>query len=207
MLAETRTLLNETSSSNSSYTDQVLNDGMNMGYLLACAKAGLNQSIATASGVASQQLYALPADLLRLIAVKYNDPDTTTTDWVDLTIMDVSALGRLYPSWENDVAGIPTVAYRAKRTVIGLYPKPKTAGTSNIKLYYVERPTKLAAGSDIPDLPEEHHILPCYYSAFRALMIARDPSAGGFKTLFEQGLNQMEVEQAQSTDDPAFTWG
>lgn len=202
-----RNLLNETSTTNTQFTDAMLLDAMNDGYLLAAAKSGLNQSIATASSVLGQALYALPADVLRIQTVKYSDPTLSTAVLLPLTYMTLLQLGARYNNWENDPNGLTLVYYRPKRTVLGLYPKPVAAGTSNIKIYYTERPTKLAAASDIPDLPEEHHILLPYYAAFQMLMMARDPAAGGFKTLFDQGLNQMEIEQSTwSEEELSMGW-
>lgn len=99
---------------------------------------------------ANDESYDLPADSIRLRRVEL--------DGKALSRVELEELDNVVPDRNvtGTSSGSPVVYYVWGQT-LWLYPKPETAGTSNLDLFYLKRPAALAVDADIPEIPVHMH--------------------------------------------------
>lgn len=98
--------------------------------------------------IADQQEYTLPAYVYKVDyrgGIAYYDGTTKTR----LIMVTLKHLDDYESQWRTAVSGTPQMYY-LRNTTIGLYPKPVTAVTNGIEIYYIRKPTDLTNGMDIP---------------------------------------------------------
>lgn len=124
-------------------------DYANDGQMDIARKTEILQTTALISTIINTDLYALPADLIRIVRVTYLNSDIRSTTLNEISQLDI----------DKDVAGntgIPSLWYQAGNK-IGLYPTPSAAVANSVKVTYVKSPVALAADADIPEIPVHMH--------------------------------------------------
>src|ERR1017187_6450434 len=113
LLLATRRYINEEDSTNSHFTDPEITDYLNQAVLFLGSQMEWPEQIDQATAVSGQALYQLPADFVELTDIYFNNSK--------LVLLERADLGQISPSWQQDPASTPTVAYRYNRNTIGLY--------------------------------------------------------------------------------------
>jgi hypothetical protein len=108
------------------------------------------QDIATTSTVASQATYALPANLLSVRALMYNNlggppPVPNTPNWIRLVPSNLEKFAQETPNFMSTTTD--TLSYPRKYAIwnnqIYLYPPPLTGGSSDLVLFYIAHPVQI----------------------------------------------------------------
>lgn len=148
-----------------------------------------NISSNTQNGVANQADYDLPADLLQILEVRYdNDPL-----W-GITLRDLD-LG--YWDWRDADAGTPAYWYLRGTTSISLHPKPSANLTNGLVVHYVARPAVPTGHTDTYQIPASHETAILAYVKLQASL--KDMSGEGAKRVgYYQAL--WEQERAKISD-------
>ena len=130
------------------------------------------KSSGTTSTVADQREYSLPADCM------FIDPDAgiewkdSSDEWKRLTKKSIIWLNANNSDWRNSDSNDSLLYYYQRGQVIGLEPKPKTAISGGLKIYYIDKPNVLANDSDTPfskdDALEGYHPLIVTYALWKA---------------------------------------
>jgi hypothetical protein len=123
-----------------------INDGANK----LAQEQDILQATGVMSSVAGTNSYALPSDLLAVRTMYYNNKKlkflkrTEYDEYINSTDPDEIQVGTsfLYTQWGPNYV---------------LYPKPDTSIANGIKLFYIQRPTKVTTTADQCPLPEEYH--------------------------------------------------
>lgn len=154
-----RRYINEEDATNSHFSDSEINDYLNQAVTFLGTQMEWPEQIDQASAVANQTLYQLPSDFVALVDVYFNNQK--------IIVLDRSDLGHISPSWQNDPASIPKIAYRFNNDTIGLYPTPdSTQDGFVIQVQYIHLPATLSLDTDIPDLHTAFQMCLPFYAAF-----------------------------------------
>lgn len=109
------------------------------------------EATAFLSTVAGTNVYALPATVLSVVAIFYNDEQNGVDSWRPLEPTDLQRLSRERPneflSTETDKRGTPAQVARWNNSLY-LIPTPIAAGTDNVKLFVKTKPTPLTTLAD-----------------------------------------------------------
>ena len=155
----TRRYINETSTSNTHFTDSELNDYINQAVQFLAVEMEWNIQTDTAVAIQDQALYQLPTDFIELVDVYFNNTKMIILDRVDL--------GTVSPQWQNDPSGTPKICYRFDRNTIGVYnPPDSTQAGFLIQINYVRLPAELLTDTDIPDLHTAFQVCLPFYAAY-----------------------------------------
>lgn len=155
----TRRYINETNPANSHFTDGQLNDYLNQAVTFLGTQMEWPEQVDQAVAVTNQSLYQLPSDFLELVDIYFNGQK--------IIILDRADLGQISPSWQNDPASIPKVAYRFNNDTIGMYPVPdSTQNGFIIQIQYIHLPATLLLDTDVPDLHTAFQMCLPFYAAF-----------------------------------------
>jgi len=118
------------------------------------------RSSGTTSTVASQQEYSLPTDCMLIDPTGGICWKNSSGNWKRLEATSMSWLDQNVSDWRNASANDPKGYYK-KGQIIGLYPKPNSDGTDDIKIYYIDKPNTLSGNTDTPlekdDSLENYH--------------------------------------------------
>lgn len=126
-----------------------LADYANDGQMDIARKTEILQTSALISTIANTDLYALPADLIRIVRVTYLNSDIRSTTLAEISQLDI----------DKDVtvnSGTPSLWYQAGNK-LGLYPTPSAAVANVLKVFYVKSPALLALDADVPEIPLHMH--------------------------------------------------
>lgn len=112
-------------------------------------KHDLLQTKATSSIVAAQADYTVPADLLNLFGVRYDNRRL-----VEYSIQEVDLDGL---AATNATASDTPNSYSFFADLLTLYPTPAVALTNGLTILYLRQPTEVVTVSDPLTLPERYH--------------------------------------------------
>lgn len=117
----------------------------------------LLQTTAFTSGVAAQQEYTLPADLLILRGISYKSPSDVS--YVKLMGLDRPKFDEYIGGWDGSAyaQGTP-LCYFVWDNKIEVFPIPEVASANGFKIWYNRKPTDVVADVDIPSIPEIYHM-------------------------------------------------
>lgn len=197
-----RHYINEEDSVNSHFSDPEINDYLNQGVTFLAVQMEWPEQVDQATAVAEQTLYQLPDDFVALVDVYFDNQK--------LVILERPDLGEISPSWQNDHSGIPKVAYRDNRNVIGLYPTPDaTQNGKLIQIQYIHLPATLTNDADIPDLHTAFQMCLPFYAAFLCdYKMGNDKKAEMHLKNYDQHRKAlMSKIQKYSDDLLRFRWG
>ena len=149
---------------------------LNEAQIKICMESYLLLTTATASTVASQESYSVPSDFIKIEAVFiYN---TSTGNKRRLRVIDLH--GRdperntgdplYYYVWGINVSS-------ANQFTVNLQPIPSTSGTSDLEIWFRQRPLTMVSGGQAPEIPEHFQYALPSYVAWKLFM--RDQSAIG----------------------------
>lgn len=159
LILATRRYINEEDSTNSHHTDSEITDYLNQGQTFLGSEMEWNIQTDVATVVSGTALYALPDDFLVLLDCYFDNRR--------ITILERADLARLSSTWQNDIAAIPNVAYKAAQNTIGLYPAPDTTQNGKVlQIQYVRMPATLINSSDIPDVHTAYQMCLPFYAAY-----------------------------------------
>lgn len=130
--------------------------------------------------------YELPTDFLFMKRVTLDDTklDETTLDDLDNLSRGVDSVG----------SSTPTHFY-VSDNVLFLFPKPSTAGTANLDIWYVRQPTELVNDEDIPDIPVWMHKEIVQYCKIQARELDDDPeNQTRAQNLFDSSIGEIQYE-------------
>lgn len=169
MITETRSLINQTDSTNSQITNSQITGWLNEAYRAIITRLGAIPEETFALSTATGDI-ALDADILTLLRVRCYNPDNSSYEQLQIIGMDV--LDNLDSGWASADAGTPKYFVR-KNTFTGyLYPQPDTVHTSQVlNLDAIAFPANLSADSDTPSfLPRNLHDLMPHFAGWRGLL-------------------------------------
>jgi len=177
------------------------------------------KSSGTTSTVAAQREYSLPSDCMMIdpaAGIEWKDSDG---DWERLTRKSLIWLKGNNSDWRNSDSSDDLLYYYQRGQIIGLEPKPTTAISGGLKIYYIDKPNTLSDDSDTPfskdDSLEDYHPLIVSYTLWKAKQKrGKFTQAREFKTEYYEGLAIMRTEIQKKPDykphwevsEDYFTW-
>ena len=173
---------------------------LNEGQIKLCMESYLLLTCATSSTVASQEAYSVPSDFIKIEAVFiYN---TTTGNKRRLKCIDLM---------KRDAAqntGDPLYYYQSGLNVSGansdtvnLQPIPSTSGSSDLHIYFRQRPLTMVSGGQAPEIPEHfQYALPCY-AAWKLFQRDQSPISLGLANQYRAEWQEW-VESARAFRNP-----
>lgn len=197
-----RRYINEEDSANSHFTDAEILDYLNQGVQFLGTQMEWPEQVDQAVAVAGQTLYTLPDDFIALTDVYFDNKK--------LVILERADLGQISPNWQNDPNGIPTIAYRDNRNVMGLYRTPDTTQDAKIiQIQYIHLPATLSQDTDIPDLHSSFQMCLPFYAAFLCdYKLGNDKKSDMHLQKYDQHRKAlMSKVQKYSDDLLRFRWG
>lgn len=150
------------------WTDQQLNDLLNLGlyevqkYIIRI-NPDYNLSYYQANVVADQDLYDLPASLIRLDEVQLKD---SSGNYYTITKTDAKIATRMIES--NPLQQNTQTNFFLRGRYLGLSPVPTSSVTGGLRLWGVFTLT-MAANEDVPKIPLNVHLAPVLYAHYLAL--------------------------------------
>lgn len=197
-----RRYINETDETNSHFDNSTLNDYLNQAVTFLGTQMEWPEQVDQATAIAGQTLYQLPDDFIALVDVYFDNKK--------LVILERADLGQISPQWQNDPNGIPTIAYRDNRNVVGLYRTPDTSQDGKvIQIQYIHLPASLAQDTDVPDLHSAFQMCLPFYAAFLCdYSLGNDKKADIHLQKYDQHRKAlMSKVQKYSDDLMRFRWG
>lgn len=177
------------------WSDAELTVWINMGLADIGRKAQvIQQYSATITGVANQQKYDLPTDLVTLHRVEFIDAGGTQV--YPLQLLTIEQMDQYWGLQQDTASSYPFAAYvwgytgGAATLKLGIYPVLSSNG-GTIRLYYYRLPATLVNSSDIAELPAGWESLIIDYCEYRAKRKAKDPTWQEAKMLYDEQLDDM----------------
>jgi hypothetical protein len=163
-------------------------------------KANLLQVRATTAVAPGVNEVAVPANILRLHSVKFQN--------VKLIALSQNEADQF------DLGAVPTTSratpthYWLFANTLTLYPAPNTTDPDDLKMYYTRTPVEVTALGDTPELPVEYHNRIVEYCAAQAAEMDNDNGRYQLKMgQFEAGVSELKGlgEQDQNDVYPTIT--
>ncbi len=165
LIAETRSIINETSSSDSHFTDLQLTTWLNEGQGWAAERLGAFPE-QTRDISPSVSAISYPGVLIAQIAAFFYHP--TNLKWYQLTMCSTQDMVKIQPDYLNTPAGQPERLIRTGGLTFQLWPVPDTTFlTGVVRIIGLESPTPLSSVGDVSVLPLPAHKYLPHYAAFR----------------------------------------
>lgn len=154
----------------------------------------------TFNSVASQMEYDLNSLVTDFLIVSDDGGVAYNNDPLDPR--DIEWLDKYNDGWRSAAAGTPEYFYMRQLVYLGIVPKPSSAVTNGIKIYYVPKPTTLSDDADVPffglNALEDYHEACSDYAAWKGLELRRRyDEATYFKNKF---LEQKDKYLASATE-------
>lgn len=158
--ADVRYILGDLSSTNFSDTDlnRSLNKYLHQATAVAISASGVwdvSGEISTADIVKDQREYAFPTNLIRLIKIEANLPNSTNT-WTTLNVVDKRGLDISNNLDTADESESMYTVYLLDKSLFFPNP-PKNNVTAGLKVFFSKEATELSGSSDEPTLAEHLH--------------------------------------------------
>lgn len=191
LIAEVRSIINETDSANSHFTDTTITGWLNEAQNDAATRLS-SYPEQSRDFSASASAISHTGNLIAPIAAFFYDP--VALDWYRLDLMSTQDMVRMYPDYLNTEAGKPDKLIRTGAKDFTLYPAPDTTNLSGtLKIIALENPTALSALSSVSELPQACHYLLPHYAAFRCFQqLDRAESATQEISIFTSGMKQLK---------------
>jgi len=147
---------------------------------------------------AATQEYDLSSSVLMIDAdggVCYYDSNSV---WQRLEAASMNWLDNNVTNWRSKTSDTLTGYYKKGQT-LGVYPKPITAKTDGLRVYYIAKPNVLSANTDVPFDDDEsltpYHTLIIAYSLWKAKQKrGKFTQAEVYKTEYYNGIVMMNRE-------------
>ena len=166
IIIQVRSIINETDSANSHFTDNQLTVWINEAIRYVVTRIE-ELPITWTDLVAAVGDITISSDTLLINEAYLYNP--TTSKYEPLEVVDYSALKHISDTWLSDDTNQPKYLARKGNFAVYLYPQPTSTFVGQVlKTAGVAFPTELASGSDTPSLPKNMHDLIPHYSAYRA---------------------------------------
>lgn len=133
----------------------------------------LLQVISASNSVVNQQDYTLPADLLVLHSIKYNN--------YTLKNYTLQQFQESVDGWEATVNTGTPVFYMVYASTVSLFPIPDEAIVNGIKIYYSKKPATISSDGDAISLPDNYHNAIVNYCLMQAYELDDDWAANANK--------------------------
>lgn len=160
-----------------------INDGMRQ---MVASNENLLQKVATASAVANQQDYTLPADCLILQGISYRGPSDSS--YLKLKYLSLNEFNEYIDGWDGTQYGNSTpLVYMVFGSTVSFFPKPDQDAANAIKLYYNRVPANVTIAADTPDIPVLYHEVLVKYCLAQAYEMDEDFDAAVMKNQQIQG--------------------
>jgi len=199
---QVRRYINESDAANSHFTDPEINDYLNQGVTFLGTQMEWPEQVDQATAVQNQTLYQLPDDFIALVDVYFDNHK--------LIVLERPDLGQISPVWQNDPAGIPTIAYRDNRNTIGLYRTPDASQDGKtIQIQYIHLPATVSADTDVPDLHTAFQMCLPFYAAFCCdYKLGNDKRAESHLANYDRHRKALLSKVQKYSDDLLrFRWG
>lgn len=149
--------------------------------------------------VATQQAYALPSDMQKLVRVEYRQANSTTdNDWRRVPTLNIGtdAGSTYFPIREGY---LPEFGYFIAGD--NIYFKPVPATIYSIRLWYIPRGTRMVLDADTTGIPSEYDDLVSEFGAIQCLRQSGEQlykeSSDIFKLELESFLETIEIRDQQ----------
>lgn len=162
IITQIRTLIGQTDSSNSDFTDAELLGFANEGQQFIATRIEWPRDIISIQVEEGVPAYTLPNDLIKVRTAYFGDT-SVNGDICPIPILLEEQLRDIVPGWldQNSAArGAPTRCAIIDRATIIVSPTPDAASAATGKklhLGYVYFPAAMAGAGDYPDLPDNFH--------------------------------------------------
>ena len=201
MITMTRTMLGETDSDNSYFTDAEIQTILNTSILRVASDLPTNITYKEVVTTAATQTYGLPTDFLQLKDVQcYVTGGTNRRQLQRLNYDEFEAVA----GGNTTMTGQPAyfrVEFGATSTAAGspggdiwLYPVP-TDDSYTIRLIYFQKPTVLTTSTEVTELPEFLHSAVCFHTAW--LLSMKDDNQSKINNL--AAMYKDEINEAKKT--------
>lgn len=203
-LADVRSRIDESSSTNGYWTDAELTRWINEAQRdIARRVEVLQQFSTTVLAVAGTAKYNLPADVIRVHRVDFVPTGSTQVYPMESRVYDEMDqvwgvnpnTQRSYPSFYV-IWGVPG----GTGLQMQVYPVPSSAG--NFNLYYYRLPVALVNAGDTLDIPEGWQDLVSLYCEYVAKRKLRDQTWQEAKQLYDESLSNLIAVTRDYTDNP-----
>lgn len=172
MITMARTMLGETDSGNSYFSDAEIQTMLNSSIIRVASDVPVLMTFKEVATTADEQRYGLPTDFLQLKDVQMTITDTTIRRQLQrLDYDDFEAVA----GGNTDMTGEPAyyrVEFGATATTAGsppgdlwLYPVP-VDDSYTLRVVYYQKPTELSSTTEVTELPEFLHMAVVYHSAW-----------------------------------------
>lgn len=160
---------------------------------------------ATASTVANQQEYSLPADCMMIDPTGGVTLKNSAGNWIRLEATTMAWLDQHISNWRNASADSPKGYYK-KGQIIGLHPKPNSDGTDDIRIYYIDKPNTLVNDTDVPlekdDSLVQYHSLIVSYALWKCRQkMGKFSQAEIYKSEYLTGIAEMTRDIVVNPDN------
>lgn len=146
----------------------------------------LFQTLASTDIVAGTNSYEMPPDILTLTLVEYID---SSGNQAKLKYLNYNEALEITNSTET---GTPTIFYTWANAIY-LFPRPDTARTGGLRLFYTRQITPVAATTDTPEIPLQYHNRLVEYCLQQAYELDENWQAANVKSQqFSQGVQQLK---------------
>ena len=211
--SQLRTLLNETDTANTHFSDSELNEYINQAqsYLAVLIEWPRDfVEIQTEENIGS---YTLLSDTL-IIRTAYFGDKNTSGNIRPLIVTTEEALKAMFPSWLDETTssqGKPNYLILLDKRTIHVYPRPNAAESASgkkIVLDYIYNPANMGTDADQPDLPTPYHNFLQFYAAHLAYLrlqnqVMSDRMAKDFVTKVKSIEPTLVKETKEGTE---FQW-
>lgn len=201
MIAMARTMLGETDSDNSYFSDAEIQTMLNSSILRVASDVPVLMTYKEVATTGDVQRYGLPTDFLQLKDVQMIISGTTLRRQLQrLDYDDFEAV----VGGNTDMTGEPAyyrVEFGATATTAGsppgdiwLYPVP-VDDSYTIRVIYYQKPTALSSSSEVTELPEFLHMSVVHHTAW--LLSMKDDNQSKINNL--AAMYKDEINQAKKT--------
>lgn len=194
---EARIIINDVDSD--VWSETQLNNRIELAQIDILEKTWAITSRVTADTVEGTNEYILPNDLIALVRVSLEDPNTSGL-YIKLKYTTLRTLDKKESSWEGSDNGTPAKYYE-RRNRVGIQPPPNSdyAGSDKLKIDYVEFPDVFADDDAVPfnswrKLYPYHELLVWYVVKLCFVDIGRLTKASYFERLYNDGVERMRRE-------------
>lgn len=207
-------LLRETSSTDSNFTDAQINSFINQTVKLLVPI--IEQPRKFSSGTQVTQGtggYTVPSDFVMLKTAYFGD-ESINGDSRPLQFVTEQVLRAVYPSWRSTATANqdrPRYIMLLDDDTFYIYPTPsavESASGKKLVYSYLFLPADLSSDSDIPDLPLTYHDLIKFYAAYLCYlnMGNKDTAVLMYKSFMEQHKLIQSASTIESEENLSFSW-
>jgi hypothetical protein len=144
--------------------------------------------------IVAQQSYSLPSNLLKLRGIQYRAD--TDQAYFRLKGYSLSEFNEKVDGWDGDTNNSDPLCYTIYGNEILLFPIPRTAVTSALKIYYNRAPVDVVTTADTPELPLLYHDTIVKFCLQQAYEMDEDWDAVGNKAQeFDRDVNMLRGKE------------